>query len=323
VILTFRPDPLIRASAIAAGLSSLAYIIYALRSANGPDAGSAGGLAFGFAGTGIIIFECLLSLRKKYPASRLGRVSTWLRAHIWLGLLSLLLILFHSGFRWGQGLAALLMWLFAIITASGIWGLALQQFLPRRLKEEVAHETLYAQIPEVVRNLRVEADERAEFITMDLGMAGEELPDIIRAGGLKYRFAEDQKKSAKDKVTAENLKRRGSQQIDCGPEAALVLKTHYRGEIRPFLQDSPSRFSRKLFQTPEAVRAYFDHLRTVLPPLAHEVLSDLQQICEERRQLLVQRTLHRWLHGWLFLHVPLSMGFLVLTLVHAVMSLYY
>jgi hypothetical protein len=33
--------------------------------------------------------------------------------------------------------------------------------------------------------------------------------------------------------------------------------------------------------------------------------------------------LHRWLHGWLYVHVPLSMGFLVLTLVHAVMSLKY
>jgi hypothetical protein len=323
MIITLRPDPLIRWSAAAAGISSIAYIVYALLSANGPDAGSLGGLLFGFAGTGIIIFECLLSLRKKYPASRIGRVSTWLRAHVWLGLLSFLLILFHSGFRWGQGLAAVLMWLFAVITLSGVWGLALQQSLPRRMKNEVPNETLYAQIPEVVQNLRVEADERAEFIILKTDAEEEELPHIIRAGGVKYRFDESQQKSFKDKIIAEKLKRRTTQQIDCGPEAATVLRTHYRGEIRPFLELNPSPFSRRLFQTPEAVRAYFDHLRTVLPPLAHEVLGDLQQICEERRQLLVQRSLHRWLHGWLFVHVPLSMGFLVLTLVHAVMSLYY
>jgi hypothetical protein len=33
--------------------------------------------------------------------------------------------------------------------------------------------------------------------------------------------------------------------------------------------------------------------------------------------------LHRWLHSWLYLHVPLSMAFLVLVVVHAVWSLRY
>jgi len=69
------------------------------------------GLFFAALATGVIVFECLLGLRKKYPASRLGRVKTWLSAHVWLGLLSFLLILLHSGFHWGHGLAALLMWL--------------------------------------------------------------------------------------------------------------------------------------------------------------------------------------------------------------------
>ena len=32
-------------------------------------------LVFAFAGTGVIVFECLLSLRKKYPASPIGRVT--------------------------------------------------------------------------------------------------------------------------------------------------------------------------------------------------------------------------------------------------------
>src|SRR5437667_4806352 len=95
---------------VGAGIASLAgavaYLIYVRLSPNGPRGGSAPGLLFAFAGTALIVFECLLSLRKKYPASPLGRVSTWLRAHIWLGLLSLLLILMHSGFRWGHGLAA-------------------------------------------------------------------------------------------------------------------------------------------------------------------------------------------------------------------------
>ena len=60
-----------------------------------------------------------------------------------------------------------------------------------------------------------------------------------------------------------------------------------------------------------------------MPVAAHDVLEDLQAICDERRQLEVQRRLHHWLHGWLYLHIPLSFLFLVLTGVHAFMSLRY
>ena len=126
----------------AALAGSAAYLASVVLSPNGPRAGSPAGLVFAFLATGLIVFECLLSLRKKYPASPLGRVSAWLRAHVWLGLLSLLLVLFHSGFRWGQGLAALLMWLFALITASGVFGLVLQNYLPKMMMERVTRETL-------------------------------------------------------------------------------------------------------------------------------------------------------------------------------------
>ena len=148
------------------------YIVYVVLSPNGARGGSLMGLFFAALGTGIIVFECLLGLRKKYPASPLGRVKTWLSAHVWLGLLSFLLILMHSGFRWGHGLAAVLMWIFAVILVSGIFGVALQNYIPRRMTELVPRETIYEQIPTVIRGLRIEADERVEFVTADLGIDG-------------------------------------------------------------------------------------------------------------------------------------------------------
>jgi hypothetical protein len=33
--------------------------------------------------------------------------------------------------------------------------------------------------------------------------------------------------------------------------------------------------------------------------------------------------LHRWLHGWLLLHVPLSLALLLLGAVHAIIALRY
>src|SRR5580765_7173312 len=173
----------ITGSAVGAVASLAVYIAYVMLSPNGARGGSLTGLFFASLGSGVIIFECLLSLRKKYPASPLGQVKSWLSAHVWLGLLSFLLILEHSGFRWGHGLAALLMWIFAVIVVSGIFGVAMQNYIPRRMTELVPHETIYEQIPTVIRGLRVEADERVEYLTADLGFDEGE-PEFQPAGGV-------------------------------------------------------------------------------------------------------------------------------------------
>jgi hypothetical protein len=54
-----------------------------------------------------------------------------------------------------------------------------------------------------------------------------------------------------------------------------------------------------------------------------EQVTELQRLCDERRQLAEQERLHRLLHGWLLVHIPLSAVLLVLGVAHAVMSLYY
>ena len=47
----------------------------------------------------------------------------WMRMHIWLGLLAVPCIWFHSGFALGGALTTALMWLFYIVIVSGIVGL--------------------------------------------------------------------------------------------------------------------------------------------------------------------------------------------------------
>ena len=313
----------IAGSAMAAAVGGVLYAGYALTAVNGPTGGSWGGLFFAFAGTGLIIFECSLSLRKRYPASPIGRVSTWLKGHLWLGLVSFVLILFHTGFQWGEGLAAVLMTLFTVILVSGVLGVALQNFLPRRMLELVPRETVYEQIPDVIQQLRFEADERVEFVTADLGVEREPEEEVVMAGGRKYYFDKVQRKSAGEKVATVVRQRKEKPQIEVDDPATHSLRVHYLQEIRPFLYPEPEPFSAKLFSTKESVAGYFRHLRTILPVAAHDVLLDVEAVCDERRQLAVQRSMHHWLHGWLYVHVPLSFAFLVLVLVHAVVSLRY
>ena len=83
----------------------------------------------------IILFEMLLWPRKSlWRGWRLGRTKLWMTAHIWLGLLTLPLLLLHGGFHFSLSsstLAAVLMWLLVLVVGSGLFGLVLQNILPQ------------------------------------------------------------------------------------------------------------------------------------------------------------------------------------------------
>jgi hypothetical protein len=116
------------------------------------------GLAFGAISLAIFVFAALLSLRKKIPLWRVGTVQRWLRAHIWLTLLTIPLILLHSGFRLGGPMTTLLMALYAIVMVSGIYGLFLQHLMPRLMKERLPAETVFEQIPHIRTQLAAAAE---------------------------------------------------------------------------------------------------------------------------------------------------------------------
>src|SRR4051812_31198467 len=113
--------------------ATIAYVFYARSAPDGPQGGSVPGLLFGIAGAALMIFAGLLSGRKKLPGWRIGSAQFWLRGHIWLGLLSGPLILFHAGFQWGGLLEQILLVLTGVIIVSGIFGLAMQQLIPRTM----------------------------------------------------------------------------------------------------------------------------------------------------------------------------------------------
>jgi hypothetical protein len=115
------------------------------------------GLWFGSISLAIFVFAILLSLRKKIPLWRVGTVQRWLRAHIWLTILTIPLVLLHSGFRLGGGMTTLLMVLYAVVMVSGFYGLFLQHIMPRLMKERLPAETVYEQIPHIRSQLAVAA----------------------------------------------------------------------------------------------------------------------------------------------------------------------
>ena len=83
---------------------------------------------FGISGTGMILFAGSLHLRKKIKTTKwpiLG-LQTWLKGHVWFGLLSILMVLLHARFRWGGSLTSALLVVLIAILSSGIAGLSFQ-----------------------------------------------------------------------------------------------------------------------------------------------------------------------------------------------------
>ena len=111
-----------------------------------------------------MLYAGLLGARKQVPTWRIGRAQTWMRGHLWLGLLSLLLILFHGGFAFRGPLTLVLMLLFFIVIGSGILGAAIQHYVPSLMTSRVPLETIYEEIPHVRAQLREEADQLAAAI---------------------------------------------------------------------------------------------------------------------------------------------------------------
>jgi hypothetical protein len=77
------------------------------------------------------------------------------------------------------------------------------------------------------------------------------------------------------------------------------------------------------FADPAFSSAMFAQLRVLVPREQWPQLQDLENICEEKRQLDRQRRMHWVLHGWLLFHIPTSYALILLGAVHAVYALRY
>ena len=281
------------ASLIVLGLATAIYLFYAAHSPAGPSGGSPIGLAFGTIGSSFMLFAGLLAARKKLPVWRLGRAQSWMRGHLWLGLLSLPMILFHGGFRFGGLLTSVLMILVIVVVASGLFGAVLQHYMPNVMTAEVTKETIFEQIGHVREGMIAEAD--AIIATVTGSGNAEDLKAVAGSAAVET--------------------------VALAEPAAMPLSSFYVREMRPFLQSNGAD-NHALADTGTA-HAVFVKLRTLLSPEAYDTVKKLEEICDEERQLRRQARLHHWLHGWLMLHIPLSFALLLLGCVHAVMALRY
>lgn len=269
------------------------------------------GLIYGSVAAAIFVFAALLGLRRKRPTLKVGRLQTWLKGHIWLTLLTIPLVLLHCGFSSGSPMTKWFLAVYAIVMVSGFYGLALQHFLPRLMKEKVPLETIYEQIPHILNQFREAAQELRKSLDAAPAAAAPAVvsapPSPAPAAGSMAALAEP----TTVVVVAETPPDSSTQ----------VLKEFLDEAVLPYLQ---SRRGDDLLLGSQRVSD--DQFRLLKISVGSEWQTKMEQLqawCDERRQLDLQTKLQHWLHGWLLVHIPFSVLLLIFTVWHAVAALFF
>ncbi|WP_145091046.1 hypothetical protein [Anatilimnocola aggregata] len=285
-----------------------------------PGGSSLVGLTYGVLAAAIIVFECLLVVRKTslFRTSRwLGSAQFWMKAHIWLGLLAVPLVIMHSGFDWGGWLSSLVAGVFALVTASGIYGLYMQNIIPRRLLELVPDETIHSQIDDVAQQLAADA-RRLVGLRVENAAFNDRAEKHLRRGATRTVVSG----APRQVGTIVERSPRPNRELPQEIVAPAVLQNALVQDIEPFLLTGRSPLRR--LDTSQRCSWYFEELRRRIDTAEIQVVvSSLEQFCERRRQMNLQQSLHFWLHGWLSIHLPLAMALVILLVGHIWFALRY
>ncbi|MEK7748128.1 MAG: hypothetical protein AAB300_03535 [Nitrospirota bacterium] len=111
-------------------LSIIPYYVYRQQV---PRGGTTVGLAYGIAGSIIICFLLFQAVRKRWYRCTLGRTEIWVNAHIYLGILAMLLIFLHAGFRFNELSGVIATIFLSTVVISGIVGTILYDQFPEQM----------------------------------------------------------------------------------------------------------------------------------------------------------------------------------------------
>ena len=206
-----------------------------------------------------------------------GRLQTWYYWHLMLGSLSILLILTHAGFRFGNLVAVLALICLIGVVATGIWGYIIYQLVPPALTKveervEKTPEELRDQLQEVNQELMTIVQEKSQSFR-DIYEQEVAIPGVSLEPSWRWLWAPAE--IARDTTRPDRLR----------------LSVN---EIPSLEQEDFRKMVRLLFQKEKLEVSLY-------PQLRYDYL----------------------LKVWLSLHIPLTAGLMIFSLIHIVSILYY
>lgn len=155
-----------------------------------PHGGSLVGVTYGVLATLSILVLLYFGVRKRSYRSTFGTLEAWLQSHIYLGLLSAVLVLCHTGFRFQDKVAVAAFLVLLAVVATGVWGAVLYTSVPRRLtavEGDLTPEKMGEQLNQLGRSMsRLAAGRSEPFRSVCEGLLAELVP--VRMAGWKLLF---------------------------------------------------------------------------------------------------------------------------------------
>jgi hypothetical protein len=226
----------------------------------------------GFTLLGSMLALTLFNGRKKLPFLPLLTASAWLQFHIYAGLFSTVVFLFHIGFRIPRGgLEVILASLFAGVTLSGLLGLMISRWVPPRLTLH-GENLIFERIPALRENVR----------------------------------------QAVEKIALESVPTTNS----------TTIIDFYQRKLRAYF-DGPRYLSFHLAGYSKPLYGMLDEVAAMdryLNSEERKVMAQLVDFIRTKDNLDFQLAAQGLLKGWLFVHIPLTYGLLLLAVVHAVLA---
>lgn len=121
-----------------------------------PNGGSWYGYTLGTIGAGLILWLSLLGVRKRRMTPGSWSLKGWTSAHVYLGLLLIVVGTFHTGFQLGYNVHTLAWALMMLVIVSGIYGITAYSTLPSRLsanRGEMTREQMVESLAGIDRQL--------------------------------------------------------------------------------------------------------------------------------------------------------------------------
>lgn len=171
------------------GALTLAYLVY--RWGRFPHGGSWPGIAFGLLATVLIGLLLWYGVRKRQYRSRWGTMESWLQSHVYLGLLSLAVVLYHSGFRFEDKVAVAALVVLSLVVLTGLFGAILYTTVPRILTDvqgDAPPEELAVEIRRFTRSMaRLTEGKSSVFRRIHQGLVKELEPRSLSGWRILFR----------------------------------------------------------------------------------------------------------------------------------------
>ncbi len=155
MLLTYGNKRYLWGAVIGAVALLLSYAYYARTTI--PSGGTVWGLVYGWIGLIAILVLMFLGIRKRWYFSRLGTLQGWTSAHVYLGLLILLIVPMHTGFQFGWNVHALAYVLLVVAMLSGVVGLFIYLTVPAILtthESGMLPDMLEAEINQILKEMK-------------------------------------------------------------------------------------------------------------------------------------------------------------------------